>query len=182
MALGRLVGYKRLEVLLRLWERVRPVVGGQLVIAGDGPERDRLEALAGPGVTFTGKVSEEEKHRLLCAAWMLLHPAIIEGWAIVVAEAAVRGTPAIGFSVPGLRDSVINGETGLLVRNEGQFASAWVSLAIDQRTREDLGRAARDRALRLHWSAAVDGFAQVADEAIARASLDIRRDSPGDAS
>ena len=169
VALGRLADYKRLEVLLRLWERVRPVVGGRLVIAGDGPERDRLEALAGPGVTFTGRVSEEEKHRLLCAAWMLLHPAMIEGWAIVVAEAAVRGTPAIGFSVPGLRDSVIHGETGLLVRNEGEFASAWASLAIDQRTREALGRAARDRALRLHWSAAVDGFAQVADEAIARA-------------
>ncbi len=182
VALGRLADYKRLEVLLRLWERVRPVVGGQLLIAGDGPERDRLEALAGPGVTFTGKVSEEEKHRLLCAAWMLLHPAMIEGWAIVVAEAAVRGTPAIGFSVPGLRDSVINGETGLLVRNEGEFASAWASLAIDQRTREDLGRAARGRALRLHWSAAVDGFAQVADEAIVRASRDVRRDSHGDAS
>jgi glycosyltransferase involved in cell wall biosynthesis len=178
VALGRLADYKRLEVLLRLWERVRPVVGGQLVIAGDGPERDRLEALAGPGVTFTGKVSEEEKHRLLCAAWMLLHPAMIEGWAIVVAEAAVRGTPAIGFSVPGLRDSVLNGETGLLVRNEGEFASAWASLAIDQRTREELGRAARDRALRLHWSAAVDGFAQVAGEAIVRA----RRGSQGAAS
>jgi glycosyltransferase involved in cell wall biosynthesis len=178
VALGRLADYKRLEVLLRLWERVRPVVGGRLIIAGDGPERDRLEALAGPGVTFTGKVSEEEKHRLLCAAWLLLHPAMIEGWAIVVAEAAVRGTPAIGFSVPGLRDSVIHGETGLLVRNEGEFASAWASLAIDQRTREDLGRAARDRALRLHWSAAVDGFAQVADEAIARA----RRGSQADAS
>jgi len=84
--------------------------------------------------------------------------------------------------VPGLRDSVINGETGLLVRNEGEFASAWASLAIDQRTREDLGRAARDRALQLHWSAAVDGFAQVADEAIVRASRDVRRDSRGDAS
>jgi glycosyltransferase involved in cell wall biosynthesis len=177
VALGRLADYKRLEVLLRLWERVRPVVGGRLVIAGDGPERDRLEALAGPGVTFTGRVSEEEKHRLLCAAWILLHPAMIEGWAIVVAEAAVRGTPAIGFSVPGLRDSVIHGETGLLVRNEGEFASAWASVAIDQRTREDLGRAARERALRLHWSAAVDGFAQVADEAIARSGRGSRADA-----
>ena len=60
-------------------------------------------------------------------------------------------------------------QTGLLVRNEGQFASAWASLALDHRRREALGRAARERALRLHWSAAVEGFAEVADEAIARA-------------
>jgi glycosyltransferase involved in cell wall biosynthesis len=169
LALGRLTDYKRMDLLLRLWERVRHVVGGQLVIAGDGPERARLEAMAGPGVVVTGRVSEEEKHRLLCSAWMLLHPAMIEGWGIVITEAAIRGTPGIGFDVPGLRDSVVDGETGVLVRNEGQFASAWASLALDHRTREALGRAARERALRLHWSAAVEGFASVADEALAGA-------------
>jgi glycosyltransferase involved in cell wall biosynthesis len=169
LALGRLTDYKRLDLLLRLWDRVRPIVGGQLVIAGDGPERASLEALAGPGVVFAGRVSEEEKHHLLCSAWMLLHPAMIEGWGIVVAEAAIRGTPAIGFDVPGLRDSVVNGETGVLVRNEGQFASAWASLAIDHLTREATGHAARERALQLQWSAAQEGFAQIADEAMARA-------------
>jgi glycosyltransferase involved in cell wall biosynthesis len=168
LALGRLTDYKRLDLLLRLWDRVRHVTGGRLVIAGDGPERARLEALAGPGVTFTGRVPEEEKHRLLCAAWLLVHPALIEGWGIVVAEAAIRGTPAVAFDVPGLRDSVVHGQTGMLVRTEGEFASVWASLAIDGRRREALGRAARTRALQLHWSAAVEGFATVAEEAIAR--------------
>jgi glycosyltransferase involved in cell wall biosynthesis len=169
LALGRLTEYKRIDMLLRLWERVRQVAGGKLVIAGDGPERPRLQALAGPGVTFAGRVSEEEKHRLLCSAWLLLHPAMIEGWGIVITEAAIRGTPAIGFDVPGLRDSVVNGQTGLLVKNEGQFASAWASLALDRRRSDAMGEAARDRAERLHWSAAVEGFAQVADEALDRA-------------
>jgi glycosyltransferase involved in cell wall biosynthesis len=175
LALGRLTDYKRIDLLLRLWERVRHVVGGRLVIAGDGPERARIEAMAGPGVVVTGRVSEEEKHRLLCSAWMLLHPAMIEGWGIVITEAAIRGTPGIGFDVPGLRDSVVDGETGVLVRNEGQFVSAWASLALDHWTREALGRAARERALRLHWSAAVEGFASVADEALARASSAVSR-------
>ena len=168
LAFGRLADYKRLDLLLRLWDRVRHVVGGKLVIAGDGPERPRLEALAGPGVVFTGRVSDQEKHRLMCSAWLFLHPALIEGWGIVVAEAAIRGTPAVAFDVPGLRDSVVHGQTGMLVQTEGQFASAWASLAIDQRRREQLGRAARTRALQLHWSAAVEGFAEVADEAIKR--------------
>ena len=169
LALGRLTDYKRIDLLLRLWERVRPVTGGTLVIAGDGPERSRIQAMAGPGVVITGRVSEQEKHRLLCAAWLLVHPAMIEGWGIVIAEAAIRGTPAVGFNVPGLRDSVVDGETGTLVANDGQFASAWAALALDRRRREAMGRAARQRALRLHWSAAVEGFAAVADEVIERA-------------
>ena len=171
LALGRLAEYKRIDVLLRLWDRVRQVTGGRLVIAGDGPQRERLEAQAGPDVEFTGRVSEGEKHRLLSRAWLLLHPASIEGWAIVVAEAAVRGTPAVGFSVPGLRDSIVHDETGVLVRTEGEFASAWAALAIDSRRREGMGRAARERALQLHWSAAVDGFSLVADEALAQARV-----------
>src|SRR5260370_2639940 len=113
LAIGRLADYKRLDLLLRLWDRVRHVVGGKLLIAGDGPERPRLEALAGPGVVFTGRVSDQERHRLMCTAWLLLHPAIIEGWGIVIAEAAIPGTPAIGFHVPGLPDSVVHRQTGL---------------------------------------------------------------------
>jgi glycosyltransferase involved in cell wall biosynthesis len=171
LAFGRLAEYKRIDLLLRLWDRVRQVTGGRLVIAGDGPERERLEGIAGTGVEFTGRVSEDEKHRLMSAAWLLLHPAKIEGWGIVVAEAAVRATPAIGFSVPGLRDSVIHNQTGVLVRTEGEFASAWASLAIDDRKRNAMGHAARERARQLHWSAAVDGFSLIADEALARARV-----------
>jgi glycosyltransferase involved in cell wall biosynthesis len=170
LALGRLVASKRLDVLLRLWDQVRPVTGGRLVIAGDGPERARLEALAGPDVEFTGRVSEAEKHRLLCAAWMLLHPAMIEGWGIVVTEAAARGTPALGFRVAGLRDSVLDGRTGWLVGSEIEFAAAWAALTVDHPTRAALGQAAERRARQLHWSAAVDGFRAVADEAIALAA------------
>jgi glycosyltransferase involved in cell wall biosynthesis len=170
LALGRLVPSKRLDVLLRLWDQVRPVTGGRLVIAGDGPERARLAALAGPDVEFAGRVSEAEKHRLLCAAWMLLHPAMIEGWGIVVTEAAARGTPALGFRVAGLRDSVLDGRTGRLVGSEIEFAAAWAALTVDHPTRAALGQAARRRARQLHWSAAVEGFRAVADEAIALAA------------
>ena len=167
LALGRLTEYKRIDLLLRLWNRVRMVTGGRLVIAGDGPERRRLEAMAGPGVEILGRVSEDEKHRLLCSAWLLLHPALIEGWGIVIAEAAIRGTPAVGFDVPGLRDSVVNGQTGVLVAGEGQFASAWASLAANRQLAEQMGTAARLRAERLHWSAAVAGFAGVVEETLA---------------
>jgi hypothetical protein len=64
---------------------------------------------------------------------------------------------------------VVDGRTGVLVANEGQFASAWASLTFDSRTRATMGEVARDRAERLHWSLAIDGFAAIADEAIDRA-------------
>ncbi|MFF3762764.1 glycosyltransferase family 4 protein [Streptomyces sp. NPDC001922] len=165
LAMGRLVEYKRIDLLLRLWERVRPVTGGRLVIVGDGPERQRLAAMAGPDVVFTGRVSEAEKHRLLCEAWLLLHPSLVEGWGLVVTEAAVRGTPAVGFDIPGLRDSVENGATGQLVDGESRFAAAWCTLALSGERRAAFGRAALLRAARYRWSSTVRQFRAVAAEA-----------------
>ncbi|MFJ2262822.1 glycosyltransferase family 4 protein [Streptomyces sp. NPDC087844] len=166
LAVGRLVEYKRIELLLRLWERVRPVTGGRLVIVGDGPERHRLQQLAGPGVEFTGHVSEGEKHRLLCAAWLLLHPSAVEGWGLVVTEAAARETPAIAFDVPGLRDSIVDGETGLLARGESSFAAAWCTLALSTHRRTLMGKAAGDRAAQYRWHRTVRQFRAVATEAV----------------
>ncbi|MBX9395322.1 glycosyltransferase family 4 protein [Streptomyces sp. TRM72054] len=166
VAVGRLVEYKRIDLLLRLWERVRPVTGGRLVIVGDGPERDRLRGLAGPGVEFTGHVSEAEKHRLLCAAWLLLHPSAVEGWGLVVTEAAARETPTIAFDVPGLRDSVVDGETGVLAHGESSFAAAWCTLALSGLRRELMGKAARDRAAQYRWDRTVRQFRAVASEAV----------------
>ena len=174
LALGRLAEYKRIDLLLRLWDRVRPVTGGRLVVVGDGPQRGYLESIAGPGVSFTGRVSEEAKHRLLGAAWLLLHPAQIEGWGIVITEAALRGTPAVGFDVPGLRDSVENGRTGVLAHSEAEFASAWAALALDPARRAALGEAARRRAARLRWSTAVRHFSAVIDEAADEAAHEAR--------
>ncbi|MFJ1971103.1 glycosyltransferase family 4 protein [Streptomyces sp. NPDC087903] len=166
VAVGRLVEYKRIDLLLRLWERVRPVTGGRLLIVGEGPERERLERLAGPGVEFTGHVSEAEKHRLLCAAWLLLHPSAVEGWGLVVTEAAARETPAVAFDVPGLRDSVADGETGVLAHGESSFAAAWCTLALSAHRRELMGKAARERAARYRWDRTVRQFRAVAAEAV----------------
>ncbi|MFI6086995.1 glycosyltransferase family 4 protein [Streptomyces sp. NPDC051218] len=166
LAMGRLVEYKRIDLLLRLWERVRPVTGGRLVIVGDGPERERLRQLAGPGVEFKGHVSEAEKHRLLCEAWMLLHPSAVEGWGLVITEAATRSTPAIGFDVPGVRDSIEDGVTGLLARGESSFAAAWCTLALSTERRETFGKAAGERATSYRWANSVREFQAVASEAI----------------
>ncbi|MFJ8824708.1 glycosyltransferase family 4 protein [Streptomyces sp. NPDC102467] len=166
LAMGRLVEYKRIDLLLRLWERVRPVTGGRLVIVGNGPESTRLRQLAGPRVEFTGRISEADKHRLLCQAWLLLHPSAVEGWGLVVTEAAARGTPAVGFDVPGVRDSIEDGSTGLLAHGASSFAAAWCTLALSARRRELMGKAAEERAAGYRWAHTVRQFRSVAVEAV----------------
>ncbi|MDQ6783134.1 MAG: glycosyltransferase family 4 protein [Actinomycetota bacterium] len=168
VALGRLVPQKRFELLLEMWEHVRPVTGGRLVIAGDGPERDRLRAVAGAGVSLPGHVPEDHKHRLLDAAWLLVHPSMIEGWGLVIMEAAAHGTPTLGFDVPGVRDSVVDGRSGQLVRSKAELARAWIAMAGDHKLRHDLGQGARLRAGRFSWSNTVDGFLAVVDDARAQ--------------
>ena len=87
----------------------------------------------------------------------------------MITEAALRGTPTVGFDVPGLRDSVEHGRTGVLARSEAEFASVWAALALDPARRAALGEAARRRATRLRWSTAVRHFAAVIDEAASAA-------------
>jgi glycosyltransferase involved in cell wall biosynthesis len=167
LGVGRLVPHKRFDIAIRAWERIRPLVGGRLVIVGEGPDLERLAAIAGDGVEFRGRVSEEEKTQLYGEAWMLLHPAMLEGWGLVITEAAASGTPTLGFRVPGVRDSVIHGRTGLLASDEAEFAALWARLATDGVLRQQYGVAARARAQTLGWDRTVERFENVAQEAVA---------------
>jgi glycosyltransferase involved in cell wall biosynthesis len=166
VALGRLVGHKRIDLLLEAWERVRPACGGRLLIAGNGPERARLSAMAGDAVEFLGRVDEEGKRRLLADASVLLHPALHEGWGVVIMEAAAMGTPALGFDVPGVRNAIVDDKTGVLVSSVDAFVWEWIALATDADRRNRLGEAARLRAASFSWEATVEGFLAVAAEAV----------------
>ncbi len=171
LALGRLAHHKRIDLLLDLWEQVRAEVGGRLVIAGDGPERDRLVRRAPADVEFAGLVDEAEKRRLYSSAWLLVHPAAREGWGLVISEAASYGTPTIGFDVKGVRDAVDHGRTGLLASDERDFVALWRRLGTDAELRATLGSAARDGAMALTESATVDHFEAIAEEAVAERYL-----------
>jgi glycosyltransferase involved in cell wall biosynthesis len=106
LVLSRLVPHKRVDLALRIWDDVRPMTGGTLVIVGDGPELERLRSMSGPGVEFLGWVDEDKKREELSKAWLLVHPAHHEGWGTVVMEAAAASVPTLAFDVAGVRDSV----------------------------------------------------------------------------
>ncbi|MBI2706175.1 MAG: glycosyltransferase [Actinobacteria bacterium] len=167
LALGRLAPNKRLDLLLEHWKAVRPATGGRLVIVGDGPEQGRLAQLVAgdDSVELAGKVTERRKAELLSEAWLLVHTARHEGWGLVIMEAAACGTPAVAYDVPGVRDAVIDGVTGVLARDDAEFVDQWQRLANDATARSSLGTVGCRRAREFTWEGSIDDFLKAADAA-----------------
>lgn len=166
VAVGRLVPHKRFHLLLEQWPEVRAATGGELVIIGEGLERDRLEPLLTDGARLAGRISEPERNRLLAEATVLLHPSYVEGWGLVVMEAAAQGTPSIGFDVPGVRDSVVDNDTGWICHDLDHLVKQWISVGLDPDLADRFGQAARERALTFGEDALVDSFEQAALAAV----------------
>ena len=166
LGVGRLVPHKRFELAIQAWEQVRPHVGGRLVIAGQGPELARLQSMAGAGVEVPGKISEHDKEQLLGSSWLMVHPASHEGWGLVITEAAAYGTPSLAFRVPGLRDSIVDGMSGVLVDHPEDLAPTWRRIAEDPALRAQLRIGARRRAEACTWERTVDRFEEICDEAV----------------
>jgi glycosyltransferase involved in cell wall biosynthesis len=105
--LGRLVAMKRPEDALRAFAVVRrSYPEASLWVIGNGPLEERLRSTAPEGVSFLGRISRSELQERLARAHVLVATSIREGWGLNVSEAAACGTPTIGYSVPGLVDSV----------------------------------------------------------------------------
>lgn len=104
---GRLSPSKRVDHVVEAFRGVRAALpDAALWIVGEGPDRDRLKRAAGPGVTFWGHVTTEERDTLMARAHVLVMTSVREGWGLVVDEAAWMGTPTLAYDVAGLRDSV----------------------------------------------------------------------------
>jgi glycosyltransferase involved in cell wall biosynthesis len=159
---GRLKRYKGLDIALHAVARARRTVPTlRLDIAGAGDDRPRLEAIARKlrltdSVRFLGFVGEQEKRDLLRRAWAVIFPSPKEGWGITNVEAAACGTPAVASDSPGLRESVLHDETGILVpHNDPEALSkALCRLSGDPQLVTTLGTAARRFATALSWDRA----------------------------
>jgi glycosyltransferase involved in cell wall biosynthesis len=160
---GRLKRYKGLErVIDAVAALARDGVDARLLVAGKGDHERALRAHASrrarDRVRFLGYITEREKVDLLRRAWATVYPSPKEGWGITNIEAAACGTPSIASDAPGLRESVSDGRSGLLVPHEDPDAwrLALKRIACDDGLRHQLQEGAVGYAARFSWDRAAD--------------------------
>lgn len=105
---GRLISHKRVDIVIEAFNQMNR----RLIIAGDGLERPALEKLAGPNITFAGKVSSQELRRLYACCKALVFPSN-EDFGIVPVEAQASGRPVIAYQAGGALETVVESETGI---------------------------------------------------------------------
>ncbi len=126
LLVSRLVPYKRVDLAVRAFTRL----GRPLVVVGDGPLRRRLEALAGPSVHFAGEVSDETLREYYRHCRALIFPGV-EDFGLVPVEAQACGRPVIALGRGGVRESVVDGVTGLFFSDPDPDALAAAVRAAD---------------------------------------------------
>jgi glycosyltransferase involved in cell wall biosynthesis len=148
-------------------ELVEAARGLPLVVAGDGPLRERV-----PGAL--GFVPHDQLLRLYGRAAVVACPSRREGFGVVCAEAMAHGRPVVAAAVGGLRDLVVDGETGLLVPpgDVPALRAALERLLGDPELRRRLGAAARERAREAFtWGRAVSLTLRAYEDALPTARL-----------
>jgi glycosyltransferase involved in cell wall biosynthesis len=147
LCVGRLTEQKGIDVAVRAVEAIRKQEpAAVLVVLGEGPERARLESLAGEGVYLPGRVGD-------VGSWyrraeLLVHPARWEGFGLALLEAMLAGKPVVATRVSSAPEIVADRETGLLVPPDDAdaLAQAVTELLADPARAAALGEAGLARA------------------------------------
>jgi glycosyltransferase involved in cell wall biosynthesis len=161
---GRLKRAKRPDNAVQAFKTVREMIpDAELWVIGDGDFKGGLERMAGDGVRFFGGLSNVERRELIERAWVLVNPSVREGWGLNVVEANALGTPCVAYNVAGLRDSVKNGETGLLAEagSIDDLSDKLVMLLKDDVLMKRLGRRASDYSRQFSWDDSAEAFLKV---------------------
>lgn len=171
--------YKGIEVLVKSW----PIVleshpDADLVIVGEGPDRSRLQSLAGSlhldgKVKFVGAVSDQELSVLYASSQIFALPSRArtgpnpegEGFGLVFCEAGAAGLPVVAGRAGAVPEVVIDGRTGILVNPESpeEVAAAILRLLRDPELARRLGDAGHERALALY---SYEGFRKAVTELV----------------
>ncbi len=157
--LGRLKKYKRVDLLMEALARVvKYLPKAKLEIVGSGPELAGLQRLAvrlglSSHVAFHGHLDDFSKWNKMAQAWIHVVLSRKEGWGMAVTEAGAVGVPTVASDVPGLRESVIHGETGFLVPygDVTAAAEAILKLCTMPELRAAMGAKAKEYARTFNW-------------------------------
>jgi phosphatidylinositol alpha-mannosyltransferase len=167
---GRAEERKGLPVLLRAFEALRGAgVDAELTVAGSTYEEVEPYLLDVAGVRVLGRVSEDEKFRLLHESDLLCAPSLGgESFGMVLTEAFATGTPVVASDIAGYRDVARDGRDSVLVPVGDPVAlgEALHDLALDRARRERMSASAREHAARFGWETIAGEVMDTYEEAI----------------
>ena len=161
LVVSALVPYKRVDVAIRACARL----GARLTVVGRGPETDRLKAVAadlGADVTFPGWISDDEVRDLYRRSRAVLMPGV-EDFGMVPVEAQGCGRPVVVFADGGALESVVDGVTGIHVRDASVDAFAEALRDVSARSWD--ARAIRAHAETFNKTRFQQQFRQIVDDA-----------------
>jgi len=158
---GRLKRAKRPDHAVEAFRIVKgKIPEAEFWMIGDGYFKKELMEKACEGVKFFGAVSNEERRELVKRAWILVNPSVREGFGLNVIEANALGVPCIAYDVPGLRDSIQHGETGILVKSDSVETLAEAIILV--LTNDDFRRKLSEKSLAyskgFSWDKVADEF------------------------
>lgn len=164
--LGRLQYYKSLNIFIKAAKKVlKEAPNAEFVIAGEGEEKKKLQKYAKrigmlDKIRFLGHVSHKEKVRLFQKAWVFVNPSLMEGWGLTTIEAAACGTPTVASNVPGLRDSIDNPHTGILVKygDPEAFTDGILKLIENEKFRKEMSHKSIKWANNFSWDKSAREF------------------------
>jgi glycosyltransferase involved in cell wall biosynthesis len=157
--IGRLKPYKNINTLIYAMQRVvEQNPRAKLFIAGDGECESEMRELVQKlhmekHIFIMGKITEKQKTQLFGYSWAAIQPSQVEGWGITVIEANACSTPVIASNVNGLRDSIIDKKTGILVEVNSidKLAEAMIALITGSDLRKQLSKEAYRWSQKFHW-------------------------------
>jgi glycosyltransferase involved in cell wall biosynthesis len=167
--IGRLKRHKKPDHAINAFNIIKnELPDAKMWVIGDGYMRTRLEKLRIKDVKFYGYVSSEMKYDLLRRAHLLLTPATREGWGLVVTEANAMGTPVVGYNVPGLRDSIKDGKTGILTKENSPecLASSAISLLKNPQLLRNFSSNALQFSKQFDWNTTANMFDKILTEMV----------------
>ncbi|MEM1551211.1 MAG: glycosyltransferase family 4 protein [Candidatus Bathyarchaeia archaeon] len=167
---GRLKKAKRPDYAVKAFKIVKEKVPyAELWIIGDGYLAKELKKQMVKGVKFFGNLPSVARRELIKKCWVLVNPSVREGFGLNVIEANALGTPCVAFDVAGLRDAIINYETGLIVKSENirDLAEGIIKVLTDDEFRIKLSHGALVYSRRFSWDKVADEFMKVIRSAYA---------------
>lgn len=159
--MGRVSREKGLERLVTGYRALRERRDDvHLVVIGDGPYREEMEATLASTATFTGFLQGEELARTLASCDAMVFPSTTDTLGRAVAEAQASGLPAVVFDSGGPRECLVAGVSGFVVgaRDDAAFWARAEALLDEPGLRERMSRAAREFSSSLTWDSVLDSL------------------------